>query len=184
MNKSLLKTLDEQVQVGFTGKVNVLDSFTKQLYGSIGIYEGEIVHCVFQGVVGLKAFYNIVIEEYENDKFNYIVEPELIDQTKKNIYYSFGHLKNKVSEVFQNYEKSKALRPPENIKLVINSSFVSAGDEVTAQEYDLLGTISDFSKVEEIYKNSSLLDYEITNALVSLRKKQAIKVIKNIGSTV
>jgi hypothetical protein len=39
-------------------------------------------------------------------------------------------------------------------------------------------TISDYSDVSEIYKNSKLLDFEITNALVNLRKKDALKVVK------
>lgn len=182
MDKSLLYTLDEQVQVGFTGRVNVLDINSKQLYGNISLFEGEIIHCTFKAMAGLKGFYSIIVAEYENKKFDYIVEPEVIDESQRNIFYPFNHLKGKVSDVVSNYEQSKSLRPPANLKLVVNSNFVADGDEVTAQEYELLNTISDYSKVDEIYKNSSLLDYEITNALVSLRKKQAIKVIKNIGN--
>ena len=182
MEKSLLHILEEQVQVGFTGKVNVLDKSTKQLFGNIALFEGSIVHCSFKGSLGLKSFYNIIIEEYENKLFDYVVEPEVVNESIKNIHFSFNHLKGKVLEVVNNYVESKSKRPPSNLKLVINANFISTGDNVTAQEYDLLSTISDFSKVDDIYKNSSLLDFEITNALVSLRKKQAIKVIKNIGS--
>ena len=65
-----------------------------------------------------------------------------------------------------------------NLKLVINSNIVDNGQSLTSDEFDVLKTLCDYNKVEEIYKNSKIAKHRVTNALVQLRKKKAIIVTK------
>ena len=177
-NKLLFDVVDEQVAVGFTGKINILDSISGQIYGQISLFEGEVLNVKFKNVGGVKGFYNLLVAESEQENFKYVVEPEIISSKDKNIHFPLSVLKSKANDILKNYQLSKANRPPNNIKLLINPEFISGSEEVSANEYDLLATIADFSKIEDIYQHCSLLDYEITNALVSLRRKKALKVIQ------
>jgi hypothetical protein len=178
MNQFLIPILDEQTSVGFTGKVNVLEEKTSKLLGSVYIYEGELYDVEYNEVHGLKAFYNLCIDEFDHAQdLKYIVEPELV-QREQLIKYPFSVLKRKAAEVVTNFKEQRAQRPPKNLKLMIEPSFVDTGEEVTEAEYSLMCTLSDFNLVDDLYKHSPLLDYEITMALVSLRKKNALRVIK------
>jgi len=175
----LIYILDEQVSVGFTGRVNVLSSINKQLFGSLILLDGDVVDCTYKGSIGLKGFFNLCVDEFDNHDLKYIVEPELIDSKKKTIHYPYSVLKRKIAETVEKYRDSKSNKPPENLKILIQPEFIDQGEKVDSNEFDLLSTISDFNRVSDIYKNCNLLDFEITNALVSLRKKKALKVIKN-----
>jgi hypothetical protein len=177
MDERLISILEEQYSVGFTGRVNVLNSTTKQLLGEIIIFDGQIVFCKYKGVEALKAFFNICVDEYEGESLTFIVEPELFDITKRHIHYPFGVLKRKISEVIENYSASKANRPPDHIKILIKPGFMADGEVVSGEEFDLLCTLSDYNLVSDVYKNCQLIDFEITNALVSLRKKDALTVV-------
>jgi hypothetical protein len=173
----LISILDEQNSVGFTGRVNVLNQTTKQLLGEVIFNEGQIMQARYKGVIGLKAFYNLCIDEFENVALGYIVEPELIDATNTQIPYPYSVLKRKIVDVIENFKQSKSQRPPDNLKILIKPEFLAQGEVVTGAEFDLLCTLSDYNLVEQVYKNCKLLDYEITNALVSLRKKNALTVV-------
>lgn len=177
-SEELFPILDEQVSVGFTGKVNVLDPSNNRHLGVIELFEGEVFEAKYGGVSGLKAFYNVCVAAFEEgSSFKYVVEPELVQTTNK-IHYPYNVLKRKVAQIVEIYKENKALRPPDELKLLVNPRFVEAGEPVSATEFDLLSSIADYNSVKEIYKNCELLDYQITNALVSLRKKKAITVVK------
>ncbi len=175
----LIKIIDEQVSVGFTGKINVLEPLTNQVLGGISLFEGDVIHSTYRGVEGIKAFYNLCVDEFENVELSYIVEPELINLRSKTIHFPYSVLKRKIAEVIEKFRDSKANRPPDDLKILIKTEFIDLGQEVSASEFELLRTISDYNRVSEIYKNCKLLDYEITNSLVSLRKKNALTVVKN-----
>lgn len=87
-------------------------------------------------------------------------------------------MKRKTAEVVTNYKEHRAQRPPMSLKLLVEPNFLVSGEELTEIEYNLLCTMSDYNLVEDLYKNSPMLEYEITMALVSLRKKNALRVIK------
>jgi hypothetical protein len=142
------------------------------------VNEGEIFDTEYDGSFGLKAFFNLCIDEFDKEvQIRYVVEPEFINREQL-IKYPFGVLKRKTAEMITHYKEYKAQRPPMNLKLMVQPEFIGTGDGITEEEFKLLCTMSDYNLVEDIYKYSELLDYEITMALVSLRKKDALRVIK------
>lgn len=177
-DKLLFDVIEEQVAVGFTGKVNILDINSGQIYGHVVLHEGDVLSVMFKNVTGLKALINLLIDESEQIGFKFVVEPEIVNAQEKNIHYPLSVLKKKAEEAFGNYQENKSNIPPKNIKLAVEPSFIVSDHEVSGNEFDLLTTITDYNLIEDIYKNCPLLDYEITNALVSLRRKKALKVIK------
>lgn len=175
---SLIDIIEEQVLVNFTGKVNVLTVESSQLLGHLLFCDGQVINAKFKDSSSLKAFYSICLEDLAHDKNKYIIEPEIVDISLKRIHYPFKVLKRKLIDIAEQYRSSMDQKPPMGLKILIEAAFIKEGADIARNEYDLLCTISDYNLVEDIYRKSDLLDFEITNALVSLRKKKALKVIK------
>lgn len=177
MELKIMAVLDEQISVQFTGKVNILSSMNRQYLGHVLFKSGEIIQVVFQQFKGLKAFYHLIIQEYSLAAFSYVVEPEIVEEKERQIHYPFAVIKNKLGEVLKLYRESLKLRPPENVKIVIEAGILKATIPITPQEFEVLELLTDWNSPNDIYQHSNLLDHEITLALVSLRKKGALKIL-------
>ena len=68
MSEQILNTIEEQVIINFTGKINILNSENKQMLGAILISDGQLVNAKYMGVEGVKAFYNACIDENLGNK--------------------------------------------------------------------------------------------------------------------
>ncbi len=177
MDLKILGIIEEQIAVQFTGKVNILAIFNHQFLGHILFSRGEIVQVTFHTYKGLKAFYQLLIQEFSLQSFNYVVEPEIVDEKERQIHYPYGVLKNKLSDVLKEYRESLKFRPPENVKILIEVGFVQGSQPVTPEEFAVLDTLTEWNSAHDIYQHCPLLDHEITWALVSLRKKQALRIV-------
>ncbi len=173
----IFQVLDEQTLVGFTGKVNVLSKLNRQYLGHLLLINGDVIQGFYKNVSGIKAFYNIVVADYELEPISFVVEPETVDEKLRGIHFPYSVLKNRTDEVIQKYLTTVKHRPPQGLKLLVKASFMDIQVDVTADEFEVLATMSDWNLVKDIYENCNLVDYEITLALVGLRKKGAIKVI-------
>ncbi|MGE3608802.1 MAG: hypothetical protein AB7I27_04365 [Bacteriovoracaceae bacterium] len=185
MDLKILSIIEEQVAVAFTGKINVLSKLNRQFLGHLLFKNGEIINAHYQGISGLKAFYKIIIEEFSLIAFEYVVEPEVVNEKEQQIYYSYTILKNKLSEVIKLYHSSLKLRPPSDVRIILGPEIIKEKVQVTSEEFEVMTTLSEWSLAHDVYQHCQLLDHEITLALVNLRKKGALKIIatKNNGST-
>ncbi len=178
MSDALLNILDEQSSMGFTGKVNVLLKSNSQSYAVVLMLDGKLINCLAANKSGEKALLDLTFRDVSrSNEFNIVVEPEVVTAEEGAFTWSVNLLKQRARTLYENYLGNQKLKPPQSLKLLINSAFVIDGDDVDSHEFDVLSTISDYSRVQEIYDNCSLLEYEITQALVSLRRKGAIKVL-------
>jgi hypothetical protein len=177
MDFKITAVIEEQISVQFTGKVNILSNFNRQYLGHLTFHSGDLIRANYQGQKGLKAFYQIVLQEFTLNSFTYIVEPEVVDESNRDILVPYAILKDRMDEVVKSYQDSLKFRPPENVKIVVDPKFVAGQDTLTHQEYTVLLTLTEWSSPFDIYQHSSLLDHEITWALVGLRKKQALKIM-------
>jgi hypothetical protein len=176
----LLEILNEQSAFGFTGKINVLVKSNGQLFGVVYQNDGTIVDAQSQSLEGLRALYKMIFTDVESQDFlKFIVEPEILKSENFQLEISLDELKSEASKKFQEYIAAKKLRPPDNVKLVIDPEIIVDANQVSPEEYDVLSLLTEWSKVSDVYKYSNLLEYEITNALVSLRRKKAIRVFQN-----
>lgn len=173
----IIPIIEEQVAVQFTGKLNILAAFNRQYLGHILFKNGDIFQVVFQNYKGLKAFYQLIIQEFSLQSFNYVVEPEVVEEKERQIHYPYAIIKNKMSDVIKQYRDSLKFRPPENVKILIDAEFMEDTLPVTPQEFEVLETLTEWSNPFDIYQHCQLLDHEITWALVSLRKKSALKIV-------
>lgn len=173
----ILNVVEEQVTVRFTGKINILASENRQFLGHILFLNGEVLQVKFLQDLGLKAFYRLIIQENNHKSFDYVVEPEIVSENEKQIHFPYAMLKTKLEGVIKLYETSQKFKPPGNLRLIVDPGFLSDSIEVTSEEFDLLSALTEWSKVDDVYQHCDLLDHEITWGLVSLRKKNALKVV-------
>ena len=178
-DKGLLKVLKEQFVFGFTGRINVLLGHNDQYLGAIFQKDGKIIHSEYENFKGKKALYKILFDDIDDEiVLKFLIEPEIISENIQTFDYSFDSLYEKVRERYPLYNKTKKLKPPQDIELGVSPSFVISGEKVLPEEFDILCNILSSPRVGDIYSNSLLYDYEITSYLVSLRKKQALKVLE------
>lgn len=182
MESRVMAVIEEQIAVQFTGKVNILAAFNRQFLGHILFKSGEVIQVIFQGQRGLKAFYHLIIQEYSLQSFDYVVEPELVDEKERQIHYPFAVIKNKMADVLKQYRESLKVKPPENVKMLIVAGFIDSNHPVDPHEFSVLETLTEWNTPYDVYQNCQLLDHEITWALVSLRKKGALKIIASASS--
>lgn len=177
MDSKLFSVIDDQASVRFTGKVNVLSNFNRQFIGHIVFRNGEIVDAVFQGSKGEKALYQIFIQEFSLQSYEYVVEPEVVEADVHEISALLPELKEKLATALKLYQQSLKLRPPDNVKIVIDPDFIEDALPVTSAEFEVLCALTEWNSSYDIYQHCGLLDHEITMALVGLRKKNALKIL-------
>lgn len=177
MDLKLLSIIDEQIAVAFTGKVNVLSHFNHQFLGHVLFKEGHLIQASFSGHQGLKALYHLCIQEFSLQSFQYVIEPEVIEDVADPINFSYEALKKKLAEGLKEYQQSLKMRPPENVKILLDAEFLEDNIPVGPLEFDVMCTLTEWSSPYDIYQHCTLLDHEITGALVSLRKKSALKIM-------
>lgn len=175
---SFLEVLEEQCLIGFTGRVNIIKSSNKQFLGMVSILDGLIIRCEYKKLTGKKTLFNVLIENLsQSEEQKFIVEPEIIEAESTDFKLDIHKFKHESRERYERYLKSIKLTPPKDLRLIINSDFINSGDKLTDSEFDVLKIISDYNKVADIYDMAPLYTYEVTEALVSLRQKKAIKVL-------
>lgn len=178
MSRAIFKTLREQSAIGFDGKLIFQDSSTGQQVGIILISNGLIVGANYNKIDGKKSLINLLVNEFSSESnYSHTVEPEVIGLDLFQFELTLDDLEIDFRNLYEKIEKFKKLKPPSNKRIVVDADFICRGSAIDAQEFDILCLISDFGKVEDIYKNSELFEFEVTNALVGLRKKGALKVL-------
>lgn len=177
LNSKVMNVIEEQISVQFTGKVNILATFNRQFLGHVIFKNGEVVQVTFNKLQGMKAFYQLIIQEYSLESFDYVVEPEVVEEKERQIHYPFAVIRNKMQDVLKQYQDSLKVRPPDNIKILIDVEFIEDTLPVTPQEFEVLRTLTEWNTPHDLYQHCQLLDHEITWALVSLRKKGGLKIL-------
>lgn len=180
---ALIKILKEQETFGFTGRINILDKSSGQFLGVIMQEEGVIVNARYRDGKGKKALFRLTIDDLKDDKsaqagLRFVVEPEVIEDADRSFELSVADYEVLARELYERSESSRKLRPSDDLRVALNSSFIVEGENVTWAEFDVMAVISDYPKIEDVYKHSQLYEFEVTSALVSLRKKGALKVLR------
>lgn len=177
---NLLDIIKEQAAFGFTGKINLLLSTNGQFQGVVYLQDGLIIGANYAQIKGKKALYKMIFSDVESAQlFKFIVEPEVITQDHYSMKMGFDEVRVEAQGIYQKYLASKKLRPAPGLRLVVDPEIIVNFLEITPSEFDILSVLAEWCTVADVYKYSRLMEYEVTDALVSLRKKRAIKVFQN-----
>ncbi len=170
--------LEEQSIVCFSGKINIIKINDKSSIGVFYFQDGKLVNARFLDFWGLKAFLELIDHIEKLSDFDYILEPEIIGPEMVKIIRPINKLKDLVAESKTLKKDLDNQRPPDNIKLMIRPEVFDSEEEFSPLEFKLLCTLSDYTLVKDIYRQNDMLEHEITKCLISLRKKNAVKVVE------
>lgn len=176
---SLIEVLREQSSFGFTGKVNLLSSTAGQFLGVIFLQDGFIVGAEIDSSRDKKALLKMIFADVESNTYKFIVEPELLSEANITMKVSVDEIKEEAQKHFQEYYETKKFKPAPDLKLVVDPEIIVSIHDLTPEEFDVISVITEWHTVRDIYKYSKLMEFEVTKALVSLRKKKALKVFQN-----
>lgn len=175
----ILKYLNDQVLLAFTGRVNILIPGSNQFIGVVFLEDGEIVGAEHSKLKGTNALFELyLIEILNTHQFKFVIEPEIIgiDQTH------FRMSPNKSFAEFKKYNKSEyrlsKLRPENSLKICVNEKFIESGEELSSAEFKMLEIIAVSKTIGDVFFNSNFNDFLTNSLLVLLRQKKAIKVLK------
>lgn len=175
----LIQILSEQAVFGFTGRINIILKSNRQFLGAITQKEGWIVDAQYKGHQGKKALFTLIIEDRQPDALSFIIEPEIIEETEGVLRMSVEQLRVEALAYLDDFVSSQKLKPPKDLVLTVFPDFIVKGDKINGDEFSILCTLSEYSKVQDLYDKCPLLEHEVTKGLVSLRKKGALRVFKN-----
>jgi hypothetical protein len=171
--------LEDQVSLSFSGRIHIL-SEQKQQLGIILIKEGEMISVEYCKLKGVKAFYSLLIDcEFER-KINMVLESEIVKALQRNIHFPLNLLKKRALQLIEVYKIARAKRPPPNIMVELVPEAIFQDIDITGEEFDLMLTLCHYKLIKDVYDHCPLLDFETTNALVSLRNKKALKVLGKV----
>ncbi len=173
---SIITTLEEQASINFTGRVNILDKDRGQFLGVIFLRDGYILSCEYSKRQGKRAILTAIIHDLQDEyNFKIVVEPEIVE-VSNSIRLSVEQIKKLAKHEYEKFQKLSKYRPPLSLRLVISKQLMDNDYRPNFVEFSLLKTISEYSLVDDIYKNSNLFEHEITEHLISLKKNGIIKV--------
>jgi hypothetical protein len=177
MDIKLFSVIDEQASVGFTGKLNILSNFNHQYLGHVLFLEGRIHSAALPPYSGLKALFHICLQEASLQSLHFIIEPEVVSAEDAQVFPPPGELEKLLRSGVKEHFRTVKHRPPENIVIQVAPNFIASGEDITPNEFELLCTLTEWSRPFDIYQHCPLLDHEITAALVHLRQKSALKIL-------
>lgn len=175
---NLIEILVEQANLNFTGRVNIVDGPTGKYLGVISLLDGSIVSSQYLSETGKASVNYIIAEELESKNIIYIAEPEVIPNEEVKFKIDVVDLELIYKNFNKVYTEALRLRPPGHIRLSIDPDFILQGPNISYHEFETLAVISDYNKVEDIYRESKLLGFQTCISLVSLRKKKILKVLE------
>ncbi len=174
----LLAIIDQQHASRFTGKINVLKKENGQFLGAILLSEGLVVGANYQQKTGENAIFSMLCDGLGTGA-RYVVEPEVVESSSIQLCTTARDIQLRLKTILTALPKIKKLIPPGHLHLLIDSEFVIDGADLNSREFSLLTVISDYSKVEEIYRYSPFAVTDTTEILVKLRKMKALKVVSD-----
>lgn len=174
MRTLLEEIIEDQINVSFTGRIQLLSKVDFSLKGFILFKEGRVIDAKYENKMANRGFISAMIHQ---DECKMILEAEFIEH-KRNIDSSYRELIEEFEDAYLNHQYYLNFSVPHEIEIKANADFVQKGSSLSLDEYSvLLCLVKDGYK--NLSKNLNLLDYEITKSLISLRKKQAIKTISH-----
>jgi hypothetical protein len=161
----------------FTGRVEIVDKLNGHHLGLLHLDAGILVSARYRHKSGLKAFNQLYLDHWRLVPMIFQDAPEEIDFKQQLLHLDIKEQKEFLEVAFKHHLKWQKFHPSQSLKLVLKAEALTQTIDMLKMEYDLMGTMADWNKVEDIYLNSPLDEYETTIALVGLRQKGFIKVV-------
>jgi hypothetical protein len=147
---NLYKQIDDHFTIGFTGRINILQTDNRQYIGSILQKDGHVVSADYNGVLGKKALVRLIFDSFCKNNLSTVPEPEVISDDKCQFSLNKQEFINFVTSSINAIRESKKYTPPDTLKLIVNKDFIISGSKINTDEFCLLKDISEYCSVGEI----------------------------------
>ncbi|MBS1986153.1 MAG: DUF4388 domain-containing protein [Bdellovibrionales bacterium] len=145
--------------------------------GSIFFENGRIQHVVSGSVSGQKALLRMLAWKTPTWRFNTDVKS---DFPFPDMSLGFSEFSSLHREWKDKWGKVQNLLPPSQLKLRASAKNFLSKDAWTSNEYLVLAAVCEYQLTRDIFNNCSLLDHEILEALVDLRR---FNILEPVGPT-
>lgn len=142
--------------------------------GKIEFLQGKIVSAIAGEVHGIKAIYRMFL--WDSPRFLFMRRDAKEATVEEVIDQSLKSLCNDGLQWKKRYESIRREVPPSNLKLELEPSSLHAGTNLGLQEFSVLASVIEFSRVSEVLDYNPLPDVSILEALISLKKNNLIRV--------
>jgi len=178
---ALLKTLQEQVHIGFSGRVNLLDGNEKRYAGHILMDGGVIVGCRFEKATGQPALLLATSFDSRHDSLSKVVEPEIISSDMKTMALSVEKFSNDAKDYLRKVLRLRKVGLPRKSLFSINKSkLLKEETELLSDEFNLASILWDFKSFSDIIEKTAMETERVGIALLGLKEKKILLVKKGI----
>ena len=176
---SLLKTLQEQVHIGFSGRVNLLIGNEKRYAGHVLMDGGVVVDCRYEGATGKPALLMAVSYDTFNSSLSKVVEPEIITNDMKMITLSVDEFAAEAKEYLRKSIRLHKIGLPKGVAFSVKREAIFEDDlELLQDEYNLATLLWDFKSFSDIIEDTDMEEERVSIALFGLREKKVLRVKK------
>jgi hypothetical protein len=170
-----IEILRRALRSQFVGKLHIQLKSNRQFLGECWVDTGRITWARYANKEGVSALSSIYIDSRVKDNITFMEEREYIPKDQRNIFMDSGKIFERIFFHYRLYKKNIDLKPKND--LIFQTIYADDAQLSLAEKY-MLSIMDQYQVVEEIYRNSDLLEWETTEALIGLRKKGHLKIIQ------
>lgn len=179
----LLSTLRQQMQLGLTGKINLLARESGQFLGCLYLVQGHLAGGRYRGLRGKDAVILVCYHGMPGQKkiwgeIRLVCEPEVIPASYQGVKWDFNQLQVELHRYILEWEKVRPLLPPSHLFLL--PRMPSAEIDLSPEQFQILTLLSENPKVDEFTQNCPYLPTKGLEVLISLRKMGLIRVAATV----
>ncbi|MBL6989531.1 MAG: hypothetical protein ISR65_07120 [Bacteriovoracaceae bacterium] len=181
--KKLSSIVFEQFFYKLTGKINIFAD-KLQFVGAIYLKSGLLVHVIYRGLKGKAALKSLMRSMVQKNcsKISYIVEPEIFPRGICSMEINVNDYRNLLEEAVSESKIVSKLRPPGHLNIVLNKQCGQKNLKLSEIEKKVLGRTKIKTQVSKIYSELGAdHEFDVTCALISLKKNGAISVCRDQG---
>ncbi len=171
---SLWNFLLEHRSQSSTGRVWVKTQELNPQQGTLDLIDGQIASVSLENMHGLKALSRLFLWEKVTCLFEAKEHSAL--HVDENFNVHLAQLENIVADHQGRYLKIRKMIPPKNIKLKLAADALPKREGLIPLHYYVLVSVVEWEKVSQILDFCPLLEIDILESLIELRKQGVVAV--------
>ena len=169
-----LEVIKNQLYLGHVGKVLFINGASGEHLGYCSLKTGVMGEFHYKKKPLKLAIESLVFDELNpSQKIKSIVEAEVNSTCDQSLELKWSDFKKFVDQSLSKLKMAKKLKPAKDLVLF---PLGSNNLPLSPVENQVLQKMGQCSKAEDLYKNLNLADFEITFALIALRRNKIIGV--------
>lgn len=176
----LLRVLSSQSQLLYTGKINILTKDKNEYKGQVILKAGKCVFAQYMNEAGKESLYLAIAHDLYHGTYTFVSEPETVSDQEILFNLTIDQLMSESRAFYEDFLYAQKYRPKDDLKVMIDVQKCKLAEDLSKDDFHLLTVVSDFNKISDIIKKSTLNETRSIMSLVSLRKKKLLRVYQEV----